>query len=226
MRDAPLMAQGGSDCFLGAMDDIVVEHEEWGIDFAATVAVVTGDLPLGATPDQALAQVRLVMLANDVALRNLVPAELVPAELANGTGLLQAKPATAFAPVAVTPDELGDAWKQARLHLPLRTDWNGALVGQPQAGEEMAFNFAQVIAHLCRTRQAGAGTIVGAGPVSNRNAKAGYAYIAEQRWRETIADGAPATGFMRFGDTIRIEILDKAGKSVFGAIAQTVKRPA
>lgn len=217
--EEPLMYQGGSDDFQGATDDIVLAHEEWGIDFEAEVAVITGDVPMGATPDQALAQVRLVTLANDVSLRNLIPAEL-----AKGFGFLQAKPATAFAPVAVTPDELGDAWKQAKLHLPLRSTWNGALVGQPQAGEDMVFNFAQLIAHLCKTRNARAGTVVGSGTVSNKDPKRGYSCIAEKRCLETIAGGDAITAFMRFGDTIRIEMLDKAGKSVFGAIEQTVKK--
>jgi fumarylacetoacetate (FAA) hydrolase len=217
--EEPLMYQGGSDDLLGAMDDIVLAHEEWGIDFEAEVAVITGDVPMGATPDQALAQVRLVTLANDVSLRNLIPAEL-----AKGFGFLQAKPATAFAPVAVTPDELGDFWRQAKLHLPLRSSWNGALVGQPNAGDDMVFNFAQLIAHVCKTRNARAGTIVGSGTVSNKDAKRGYSCIAEKRCLETLATGAPVTEFMRFGDTIRIEMLDKAGKSVFGAIEQTVKQ--
>jgi fumarylacetoacetate (FAA) hydrolase len=218
-RDEPLMYQGGSDDFLGPVDDIVLAHEEWGIDFEAEVAVITGDVAMGATPDQALAQVRLVTLVNDVSLRNLIPDEL-----AKGFGFLQSKPATAFAPVAVTPDELGEAWKQAKLHLPLRSSWNGALVGQPHAGDDMAFNFAQLIAHLCKTRNARAGTIVGSGTVSNKDAKRGYSCIAEKRCLETIAGGEPVTGFMRFGDTIRIEMLDKAGKSVFGAIEQVVKK--
>ena len=147
-HDEPLMYQGGSDDFLGAMDDIVLAHEEWGIDFEAEVAVITGDVPMGATPDHALAQVRLVTLVNDVSLRNLIPDEL-----AKGFGFVQSKPATAFAPVAVTPDELGDAWKQAKVHLALRSSWNGALVGQPQAGDEMSFNFAQLIAHLVQDPQ-------------------------------------------------------------------------
>jgi fumarylacetoacetate (FAA) hydrolase len=217
-REEPMMVQGGSDRFLGPLDEIVLAHEEWGIDFEAKLAVITGDVPMGATPDQALAEVRLVTLANDVSLRNLMPAG--PDQ---GQGILQAKPATAWAPVAVTPDELGDAWKQAKLHLPLRSTWNGALVGQPQAGDDMAFNFAQLIAHMCRTRPASAGTLVGTGPVSNKKAKSGYSCIAEQRWMETLANGAPVTDFMRFGDTIRIEMLDKAGKSVFGAIDQIVR---
>lgn len=218
-NDEPLMYQGGSDDFLGAMDDIVLAHEEWGIDFEAEVAVITGDVPMGATPDQALAQVRLITLVNDVSLRNLIPDEL-----AKGFGFVQSKPATAFAPVAVTPDELGDAWRQAKVHLALRSSWNGALVGQQQAGDEMSFNFAQLIAHLCKTRNARAGTILGSGTVSNKDVKRGYSCIAEKRCLETIAGGEPVTGFMRFGDTIRIEMLDKAGKSVFGAIEQVVKK--
>jgi fumarylacetoacetate (FAA) hydrolase len=217
-QEAPLMRQGGSDDFLGPTDDINLAHEEWGIDFEAKVAVITGDVPVGATPDQALALVRLVTLVNDVSLRNVMADEL-----ARGGGLLQSTPATAFAPVAVTPDELGDSWRQAKLHLPLRVTWNGALSGQRQAGDDMVFNFAQLIAHLCKTRNARAGTIVGAGAVVNKDAKRGASSIAEKRRLETLAGGEPVTGYMRFGDTIRIEMLDKAGKSVFGAIEQTVK---
>ena len=219
LRDDPLMYQGGSDDFLGPLDDIVLAHEEWGIDFEAEVAVITGDVPMGATPDQAHGQIRLLMLANDVSLRNLIPPEL-----AKGFGFLQSKPATAFSPVAVTPDELGDAWRGGKVHLPLRSAWNGRTVGQPDAGVDMAFNFPQLIAHLCKTRNARAGSIVGSGTVSNRDELKGYSCIAEQRCLETIEHGEAVTGFMRFGDTIRIEMLDEAGKSVFGAIEQIVKR--
>ena len=218
-HDDPLMYQGGSDDFLGPLDDIVLAHEEWGIDFESEVAVITGDVPMGATPDQAHGQIRLLMLANDVSLRNLIPPEL-----AKGFGFLQSKPATAFSPVAVTPDELGDAWRGGKVHLALRSAWNGRLVGQLDAGVDMAFNFPQLIAHLCKTRNARAGSIVGSGTVSNRDALKGYSCIAEQRCLETIEHGEPVTHFMRFGDTIRIEMLDEAGKSVFGAIEQTVKR--
>ncbi len=218
-RDEPLMYQGGSDDFLGPHDDIVLAHEEWGIDFEAEVAVVTDDVPMGATPDEAHGRIRLLMLVNDVSLRNLIPAEL-----AKGFGFLQAKPATSFSPVAVTPDELGDAWRGGKVHLPLRSAWNGHLVGQPDAGVDMAFNFPQLIAHLCKTRNARAGSIVGSGTVSNRDATLGYSCIAEQRCLETIADGAPSTPFMRFGDTIRIEMLDEKGKSIFGAIEQAVRK--
>jgi len=217
--EEPLMYQGGSDDFLGPHDDIVLAHEEWGIDFESEVAVVSGDLAMGAGPDEALRRIRLVMLANDVSLRNLIPSEL-----AKGFGFLQSKPATAFSPVAVTPDELGDAWRDAKLHLRLRSTWNGRLVGQPHAGTDMVFNFAQLLAHLCKTRNARAGTIVGSGTVSNKDASQGYSCIAEQRSLEAIGSGEAVTGYMRFGDTIRIEMLDEAGKSIFGAIEQAVKR--
>ncbi|MDQ1814148.1 fumarylacetoacetate hydrolase family protein [Massilia sp. CCM 9210] len=215
----PLMYQGGSDDFLGPMDEIVLAHEEWGIDFEAEVAVITGDVPMGSTPDQAFQQIRLLMLVNDVSLRNLIPAEL-----AKGFGFLQSKPASSFSPVAVTPDELGDQWQDAKVHLPLRSTWNGKLVGQPHAGVDMVFNFAQLLAHLCKTRNARAGTIIGSGTVSNKDAKRGYSCIAEKRALEMIADGVASTPFMLFGDTIRIDMLDGAGKSIFGAIEQTVKQ--
>jgi fumarylacetoacetate (FAA) hydrolase len=215
----PLMYQGGSDDFLGPIDDIVLAHEEWGIDFEAEVAVVTGDVAMGATPDEAHGQIRLLMLANDVSLRNLIPPEL-----AKGFGFLQSKPATSFSPVAVTPDELGEAWRGGKVHLPLRSTWNGRLVGQPDAGVDMVFNFPQLLSHLCKTRNVRAGSIVGSGTVSNKDASKGYSCIAEQRCLETIEHGTAVTGFMRFGDTIRIEMLDEKGKSIFGAIEQVVKR--
>ena len=217
--EEPLMYQGGSDDFLGPMDDIVLAHEEWGIDFEAEVAVITGDVPMGSTPDQAHQHIRLLMLANDVSLRNLIPAEL-----AKGFGFLQSKPATSFSPVAVTPDELGEAWRGGKVHLPLRSSWNGHLVGQPDAGTDMVFNFAQLVAHLAKSRNVRAGSIIGSGTVSNKGGKKGYSCIAEQRCLEMIADGVASTPYMRFGDTIRIEMLDEKGKSVFGAIEQTVKQ--
>jgi fumarylacetoacetate (FAA) hydrolase len=217
--DDPLMYQGGSDDFLGPTDDIALFHEEWGIDFEAEVAVITDDVPMGVTPDQAHQRIRLLMLANDVSLRNLIPDEL-----AKGFGFVQAKPATSFSPVAVTPDELGDAWNGGKVHLPLLSTWNDKLVGKPQAGVDMTFNFPQLIAHLAKSRNVRAGSIIGSGTVSNKDAKRGYSCIAEQRAREMIADGAPATPFMAFGDTIRIEMLNADGKSVFGAIAQAVKQ--
>ncbi|HEY1146927.1 MAG TPA: fumarylacetoacetate hydrolase family protein [Pseudoduganella sp.] len=215
----PLMYQGGSDDFIGPTDDIELKHEEWGIDFEAEVAVITDDVPMGAPPDQAFQQIRLLMLVNDVSLRNLIPEEL-----AKGFGFFQSKPASSFSPVAVTPDELGEAWKDAKVHLPLRSIWNGKLVGQPNAGVDMVFNFAQLISHLVKTRNARAGTIVGSGTVSNKDSKKGYSCIAEKRCLETIADGKPTTSFMSFGDTIKIEMLDADGKSIFGAIDQTVQQ--
>ncbi|MRW83297.1 fumarylacetoacetate hydrolase [Pseudoduganella sp. FT26W] len=216
--EEPLMYQGGSDDFLGPSDDIVLAHEEWGIDFEAEVAVITDDVPMGATADQSLQRIRLVMLANDVSLRNLIPDEL-----AKGFGFVQSKPATSFSPVAVTPDELGDAWKGGKVHLPLLSTWNDKLVGKPHAGVDMVFNFPQLIAHLAKSRNVRAGSIIGSGTVSNKDAKRGYSCIAEQRCLEMIAGGAPLTPFMAFGDTIRIEMLDD-GKSVFGAIEQTVQQ--
>jgi fumarylacetoacetate (FAA) hydrolase len=216
--EEPLMYQGGSDGFIGPQEDVVLAREEWGIDFEAEVCVITDDVPMGATPDQAHQRIRLLMLANDVSLRNLIPEEL-----AKGFGFLQSKPATSFSPVAVTPDELGDAWKGGKVHLPLLSTWNGKLVGKPQAGVDMVFNFPQLIAHLAKTRNVRAGSIIGSGTVSNKDSKKGYSCIAEQRCLEMIAGGEPVTPFMAFGDTIRIEMLDD-GKSVFGAINQTIKQ--
>jgi fumarylacetoacetate (FAA) hydrolase len=216
----PLMYQGGSDDFLGPCDDIVCPNEEWGIDFEAEVAVVTGDVPMGCTPDQALEGIRLLMLANDVSLRNLIPAEL-----AKGFGFFQGKPATAFSPVAVTPDELGEAWAGGRVHLALQSTWNGRKVGLCEAGPEMTFHFGQLIAHLCKTRNARAGSIVGSGTVSNKDWSHGYSCIAEKRAIETLEEGEPKTGFMRYGDTVRIEMKGRDGHSVFGAIEQKVAAP-
>jgi len=216
----PLMYQGGSDDLLGAREPIVCASEEFGIDFEAEVAVITGDVAMGCTPDAALEGIRLVMLANDVSLRNLIPAEL-----AKGFGFFQSKPATAFSPVAVTPDELGEAWRGGRLHLNLESVWNGKRVGLCDAGPEMTFHFGQLIAHLCKTRNARAGTIVGSGTVSNKDWSRGYSCIAEKRAIETIEGGAPKTGFMKYGDTIRIEMKGSDGQSVFGAIEQAVLPP-
>ncbi|MGZ8260375.1 MAG: fumarylacetoacetate hydrolase family protein [Caldimonas sp.] len=213
----PLMYQGGSDDFLGPRDDIVAASEDWGIDFEAEVAVVTGDVAMGTAADSCVEGIRLVMLANDVSLRNLIPAEL-----AKGFGFFQSKPATAFSPVAVTPDELGPAWRSGRLHLDLESVWNSERVGLCSAGEEMTFHFGQLIAHLCKTRNARAGSIFGSGTVSNKDWSRGYSCIAEKRAIETIENGAPKTPFMRFGDRIRIEMKDAAGASIFGAIEQTV----
>jgi fumarylacetoacetate (FAA) hydrolase len=213
----PLMYQGGSDDFLGPTDDIVVPDEAFGIDFEAELAVVTGDVPMGSSADAALEGIRLLMLANDVSLRNLIPDEL-----AKGFGFFQSKPATAFSPVAVTPDELGGAWRGGRVHLNLESVWNGRRVGLCDAGQEMTFHFGQLIAHICRTRNVRAGSIVGSGTVSNKDWSRGYSCIAEKRAIETIESGAPKTGFMRYGDTIRIEMKGTDGSSVFGAIEQKV----
>lgn len=213
----PLMYQGGSDDFIGPTDDILLASEEWGIDFEGEVAVVTEDVPMGTSAEQAGSYIRLLMLANDVSLRNLIPGEL-----AKGFGFFQSKPATSFSPVAVTPDELGAAWQDGKVHLPLRATWNGALVGQPNAGVDMVFSFPQLIAHLTKTRSARAGSIIGSGTVSNKDARKGYTCIAEKRCLEMIADGEAKTPFMKFGDTIRIEMLDANGKSIFGAISQQV----
>ena len=213
----PLMYQGGSDDFLGPRDDIRVPSEKMGIDFEAEVAVITGDIAMGTPPDEALEGIRLLMLANDVSLRHLIPAEL-----AKGFGFFQSKPATAFSPVAVTPDELGRAWQGGRLHLNLESVWNGKRVGLCDAGPEMTFHFGQLIAHLCKTRNARAGSIIGSGTVSNTDWTRGYSCIAEKRAIETIESGAPKTEFMQFGDTIRIEMKGLDGTSVFGAIEQGV----
>ena len=213
----PLMYQGGSDDFIGPRDDVVVASEAFGIDFEAEIAVITGDVSMGTSPDQAIDSVRLVMLANDVSLRNLIPAEL-----AKGFGFLQSKPATAFSPVAVTTDELGDAWRGGRLNMTLQSTWNGRKVGMCEAGPEMTFHFGQLIAHLCKTRNVRAGSVIGSGTVSNKDWAHGYSCIAEKRAIETIEGGAPVTEFMKFGDTIRIEAKGKDGQSVFGAIEQKV----
>jgi len=213
----PLLYQGGSDAFLGPAQPARFAEADWGIDFEAEVAVVTGDVARGATPEQALEGVRLLMLANDWTLRNLVPAEL-----AKGFGFLQSKPATAFSPVAVTPDELGEAWAGGRVHLPMQCHWNGRKVGHCDAGPEMHFHFGQLIAHLARTRDVRAGSIVGGGTVSNQDASRGYCCIAEKRALETIEGGEPQTGYLQFGDVVRIEMKGRDGQSVFGAIEQQV----
>ena len=212
-----LMYQGGSDDFLGPRDDAPFASADWGIDFESEVAVVTGDVAIGASADAAIESVRLVLLVNDWSLRNLIPAEL-----AKGFGFLQSKPATAFGPVAVTPDELGAAWRGGRVHLNLESTWNGKRVGLCAAGDEMTFHFGQLIAHLAKTRNVRAGSIVGSGTVSNKDWSRGYSCIAEKRAIETIESGAPKTGFMQFGDTIRVEMKGEDGASIFGAIEQRV----
>ncbi|HTQ13555.1 MAG TPA: fumarylacetoacetate hydrolase family protein [Rhizomicrobium sp.] len=215
----PLMYQGGSDSFIGPCDPIVAADEGWGIDFEGEVAVITGDVPMGTPASAAEKHVKLLMLVNDVSLRNLIPAEL-----AKNFGFFQSKPASAFSPVAVTPDELGEAWSGARVHLPLTVTYNGARFGAPNAGEDMTFSFADLIAHAAKTRSLGAGSIVGSGTVSNRNRAAGSACLAERRTLETIEQGAPKTPFMKFGDRVRIEMFDLAGHSIFGAIDQHVAK--
>ena len=215
----PLMYQGGSDDFLGPCDDAPLLSEDWGIDFESEVAVVTGDVRMGTTPEAALDSVRLVMLANDWSMRHLIPAEL-----AKGFGFLQSKPATAFSPVAVTPDELGAAWQGGRLHRMLQSTWNGRVVGRCEAGPEMTFHFGQLIAHLAKTRNVRAGSIIGSGTVSNKDWTRGWSCIAEVRAIETIEHGEAKTAFMKFGDRIRIEMLGDDGQSLFGAIDQQVVR--
>lgn len=225
----PLMYQGGSDSFVGPQDTIDAISEDWGIDLEAEVAVVTGDVAMGTSAERCADQIRLVMLVNDVSLRNLIPAEL-----AKGFGFFQAKPASAFSPVAVTPDELGDAWQQSKLKGALRVQINGQPFGEPDAGEDMAFSFAQLIAHAAKTRQLCAGSIIGSGTVSNKqgslhgssvaNGGVGYCCLAEVRMYETIEGGKPTTSFLRFGDRVRIEMLDADGASIFGTIDQTVRQ--
>ena len=221
----PLMYQGGSDDFLGPCDPVVCPDEAYGIDFEAEIAVITADVAMGTSADDALDAIRLVMLANDVSLRNLVPGEL-----AKGFGFYQSKPATAFSPVAVTLDELGHAWDHGRLTLTLQSTWNGRKVGMCEAGPEMSFHFGQLIAHMCKTRNVRAGTVVGSGTVSNQAVEVdgqkdwpkGYSCIAEKRAIETILDGQASTEFMKYGDTIRIEMKGQNGESLFGAIEQQV----
>jgi fumarylacetoacetate (FAA) hydrolase len=217
LRSDPLMYQGGSDTFLGPCDDIALESEEWGIDLEAEVAVVTGDVPMGIVPKKAADCIRLLLLVNDVSLR-----ELVPAELAKGFGFFHGKPSSAFSPVAVTTDELGAAWDGGKVNLPLLVQVNGEELGRPNAGVDMTFEFPKLIAHAARTRALGAGAIVGSGTVSNADRGAGSACIAEKRALETIADGQPATPYLKFGDRVRIEMFDTEGNSIFGAIEQQV----
>ena len=225
----PLIYQGGSDSFLGPRDPIVMADEAYGIDMEAEIAVVVDDVPMGATPEDARAAIRLVMLVNDVSLRGLIPAEL-----AKGFGFFQSKPSSAFSPVAVTPDELGEAFDGGKLHLPLLVGLNGKPFGRADAGIDMTFDFGQLISHAARTRPLCAGTLIGSGPVSNTldggpgkpvsAGGAGYSCIAEIRMIETIEAGTATTPFMRFGDVVRIEMKDSAGHSIFGAIEQTVTR--
>lgn len=226
----PLMYQGGSDSLLGACDPIEIADEAWGIDLEGEIAVVLGDVPMSAPAADALAYVRLIVLVNDVSLRNLVPPEI-----AKGFGFFHAKPSSAFSPVAVTPDELGRAWRDGKVHLPLLAFVNGKLIGRPQTGQDMTFSFADLIAHAAKTRRLSAGTIIGSGTVSNRGegggpgkpveqGGAGYTCIAEVRVVETLLEGKPRTPFLQFGDRVRIEMKDERGQSIFGAIDQKVVR--
>jgi len=224
----PLMYQGGSDAFLDPHGDISVPQTDgWGVDFEAEIAVITDDVPMGVAADQAGSHIKLLMLVNDVSLRGLIPGEL-----GKGFGFFQSKPSSAFSPVCVTPEELGEAWRGNKLHGSLMSHFNGALFGKPDAGVDMTFDFSQLIAHAAKSRPLGAGAIIGSGTVSNKlndgpgkpvsEGGVGYSCIAEIRMIETIEDGAPATPFMQYGDQIRIEMLDAEGASIFGAIDQTI----
>ena len=223
----PLMYQGGSDTFLGPHDPIPVADAAWGIDLEGEVAVITDDVPMGASIEEASEHICLLMLANDVSLRHLIPSEL-----GKGFGFFHGKPSTAFSPVAVTPDELGAAWSGGKVHLPLLASVNGTLLGRPNAGLDMTFSFPQLIAHAAKTRRLGAGCIIGSGTISNKLAGgpgkpiagggAGYTCLAELRTIETLSDGRPRTPFLKFGDRVHIEMSDEAGRSIFGAIDQEV----
>ena len=213
----PLIYQGGSDDLLGPTDDAAFASEDFGIDLEAEIAVIVDDVRMGIAPDAAGEHIRLLVLANDWSLRNLIPGEL-----AKGFGFYQSKPATAFSPVAVTPDELGHAWRDGKVHLPLVSRINDAPFGAPDAGVDMTFSFPQLIAHAARTRRLGAGAIIGSGTMSNYDRSRGSSCLAEKRTLELLADGRPQTPFLRFGDRVRIEMSDAAGRSIFGAIDQRV----
>jgi fumarylacetoacetate (FAA) hydrolase len=213
----PLMYQGGSDTFLAPRGDITMSSEEWGIDFESEIAVITGDVAMGASLKDAAASIKLFMLVNDVSLRNLIPGEL-----AKGFGFFQAKPSSAFSPVAVTVDELGEAWDGSRLNLPLVTHLNNDLFGKPNAGVDMTFDFPTLVSHAAKTRPLGAGCIVGSGTVSNYDRSAGSSCLAEIRMLETITDGKPTTSFMKFGDIVRIEMFDEQENDIFGSIENKV----
>lgn len=215
----PLMYMGASDAFIGANEDVLAESEDWGIDFEAEVVVFTDDVPAGIKAQAARQHIKLVALVNDVSLRNLIPAEL-----AKQFGFYQSKPQTSFTPVAVTPDELGDAWDGAKLHLPLITTLNGKKIGSPNAGVDMTFDFGQLIQHAAKSRALMAGTVVGSGTVANQGSPDGSCCLAEVRCLETIANGKPGTPFMSFGDRIEIEMKDSAGHSIFGKIDQRIKQ--
>ncbi|GKW50905.1 fumarylacetoacetate hydrolase family protein [Halomonas sp. NCCP-2165] len=224
----PLMYQGGSDRFIAPSEDIEAVSESHGIDFEGEIAVITDDVPMAVTPEQAAGHIKLIMLVNDVSLRGLIPGEL-----AKGFGFYQAKPASSFSPICVTPDELGDTWKEGRVHLPLTVHLNGEKFGEPEAGPDMIFGFPELVAHAAKTRYLGAGTVIGSGTVSNPDAEGGpgkpvsdggvgYSCLAEVRMVEQILHGQAKTSFMRFGDRVRIEMFDRDGQSIFGAIDQQV----
>jgi fumarylacetoacetate (FAA) hydrolase len=215
----PLMYQAVSDGFMGPLDDIAMASTEWGIDFESEIGVITDDVPMGATPEECASHIQLVTILNDVSLRNLIPGEL-----AKGFGFLQSKPRSALAPVVVTPDELGDAWQNEKLHLPLLTHLNGELFGEPEAGEDMQFSFAELLAHAARSRPLAAGTLLGSGTIANQDTSKGASCLAEKRMLEIIANGKPETPFMQFGDKVRIEMKTRDGESIFGAIEQEVVR--
>ena len=215
----PLMYQGGSDSFLGPCDSVPVADDSWGIDFEGEVAVITDDVRMGTDAAHAEKHIKLLVLVNDVSLRNLIPAEL-----AKGFGFFQSKPASSFSPVAVTPDELDQAWRGGKVHLPLRVSLNAEHFGEPNAGEDMTFSFPQLVAHAARTRSLCAGSIIGSGTVSNKDGARGSACIAERRSLETIEHGSPTTPFLKFGDRVKMEMLDLDGRSIFGAIDQEVQR--
>jgi len=215
----PLMYQAVSDGFHPPTGTVAVQSEDFGIDFEAEVCVITDDVPMGVSAQDALAHVRLICLVNDISLRNLIPAEL-----AKGFGFMQSKPRSALSPVAVTPDELGDHWRDGRVHLPLLTHYNGELFGNPECGEDMQFGFGELIAHAAATRPLSAGTIIGSGTIANVDESRGSSCLAERRVLEIIADGEAKTPFMRFGDSVRIEMLDTQGHSIFGAVEHIISR--
>ncbi|MBY5944182.1 fumarylacetoacetate hydrolase family protein [Photobacterium rosenbergii] len=213
----PLMYQGMSDGFLAPTEEIKVADEQWGIDFEGEIAIITDDVDMGIRTEEVHGHIKLLMLVNDVSLRNLIPSEL-----AKGFGFFQSKPSSAFSPVAVTPDELGDSWHDYKLHHRLTVHLNGELFGQPHAGTDMTFNFAELVQHVAKSRAIGAGTIIGSGTVSNKDRSSGSCCLAERRMLETLEYGNPETPFMKFGDTVKIEMFDNNGESIFGAIEQTV----
>ncbi|HET9031536.1 MAG TPA: fumarylacetoacetate hydrolase family protein [Dokdonella sp.] len=215
----PLMYQATSAGFLAPRDPIVAASEEWGIDLEAEVVVVTDDVAMGVSPEKAAAHIQLIGLVNDVSLRGLIPGEL-----AKGFGFLQSKPRSALSPVFVTPDELGDSWKDSKLHLPMRTWINGKWFGEAEAGVDMQFNFAQLVAHVAKSRPLSAGTLVGSGTIANEDTSKGASCLAEQRTVETLRDGKPETPFLKFGDRVKIDVTDKAGHSIFGSIEQVVEK--